>query len=369
MKVLYFTRTQTPHDLRFTLALSHSEHQVFVLCLEPKPGRDWPNGVTEIQWQGMDVKNGWQIEPSQVERLHKVLGEVKPDLVHAGPIQTAAYAAALSGFHPLVSMSWGSDLLENAEHDEYWHRVTRFALENTDVLVGDCASVGHKAASLGFDLSRYKQFPWGVNLLHFSPSGSANLRKELGWQERIVFLSNRTLEPLYGVEVLVKAFAAAAGVNPDLRLMLYGKGSQEDILRNMVQELGIKEKVYFGGVANFEHLPDLYCSADFYLSASHSDGSSVSLMEALACGLPVIVSDIPGNLEWIREGEQGWLFKDGDAVEASQKMLLAASQLQQFETMKKENRALAERRADWTKNFNVLLEAYQLAAKKVAFND
>ena len=369
MKVLYFTRTQSPHDLRFTLALSHTEHQVFVLCLEPIPGRDWPNGVTEIHWQGMDVKNGWQIEQDQLERLIQVIEEVKPDLVHAGPIQTAAYAAALSGFHPLVSMSWGSDLLENLDHNEEWHRVTRFALANSDVLVGDCASVGQKASSLGFDLSRYKQFPWGVNLVHFSPTGSANLRHELGWQEKIVFLSNRTLEPLYGVEVLVKAFAAAAGENPALRLMLFGKGSQESVLRKLVQELDIQEKVHFGGVANFEHLPDLYRSADFYLSASHSDGSSVSLMEALACGRPVIVSDIPGNLEWIKEGEQGWLFKDGDVVEASKKMLLAVSQFKQLEPMKKANRVLAERRADWKMNFKVLLEAYQLAANKAAVYD
>lgn len=368
MKVLYFTRTQTPHDLRFTLALSHTEHQVFVLCLEPKPERDWPNRVTEIQWQGMNVRNGWQINTQHLERFKKVLEEVKPDLVHAGPIQTAAYASALSGFHPLVSMSWGSDLLGNIDQDEEWHRVTRFTLANTDVLVGDCTSVGQKAASLGFNLSRYKQFPWGVNLFHFSPSGSTNLREELGWQQRIVFLSNRTLEPLYGVDVLLKAFIAASGTNPDLRMMLFGKGSQEDSLRKMVQEAGIQENVFFGSIANFEHLPDLYRSADVYLSASHSDGSSVSLMEALACGLPVIVSDIPGNREWVAEGEQGWLFKDGDETELSQKILLAASKLDQLHQMKIGNRTLAEKRADWTKNFKVLLEAYQLAVDRNNIN-
>lgn len=364
MKVLYFTRTQSPHDLRFTLALSHTEHQVFVLCLEPKPERDWPNGVTEIQWQGMNVRNGWQIDPQHLERFKKILEEVKPDLIHAGPIQTAAYAAARSGFHPLVSMSWGSDLLENIDHDEEWHRVTRFTLANTDVLVGDCASVGQKAASLGFNLSRYKQFPWGVNLFHFSPSGSANLREELGWQDKIVFLSNRSFEPLYGVDVLIEAFSNASKLNSDLRLLLFGKGSQEDALHKRINELGLEERVRFGGLATLEELPDIYRSVDFYLSASHSDGSSVSLMEALACGLPVIVSDIPGNLEWIDENEQGWLFKDGDSAECARKLLLAASQVKELQKMKKGNRTLAESRADWTKNFKVLLEAYQLAVDR-----
>ena len=60
----------------------------------------------------------------------------------------------------------------------------------------------------------------------------------------------------------------------------------------------------------------MYRAADLYLSASHSDGSSVSLMEALGCGLPVLVSDIPGNREWVTDGEQGWLFPDGDDAAA-----------------------------------------------------
>ena len=63
--------------------------------------------------------------------------------------------------------------------------------------------------------------------------------------------------------------------------------------------------------------------ADLYISPSHVDGSSVSLMEALACGLPCLVSDIPANQEWVREGENGWLFPDGDDERLAGKILAA----------------------------------------------
>lgn len=369
MKVLYFTRTQSPHDLRFTQALAATKHQVFVLCLEPEAGRQWPGCIVEIEWQGINPNNTEQTLIEQLEWLKEVLERVHPDIIHAGPIQTAAYYAAKVGFHPLVSMSWGSDLLLDADENPFSQFVTRYTLERTDVLVGDCASVGKKAESFGFTNPNYFQFPWGVDLQHFTPVDDAPLREQLGWQDKVVLLSNRSLSPLYGVDVLLKAFAEAFAENPDLRLLLFGKGSQESQFRQFVIDHNLEDKVHFGGHALLEELPGIYRSADVYLSASHSDGSSVSLMEALACGLPVIVSDIPGNLEWVIEGQQGWLFKDGDVQEFSQKMLLAASQKDKLETMKTGNRSLAEQRADWNKNFPVLLKAYETALSNVESHD
>jgi hypothetical protein len=55
-----------------------------------------------------------------------------------------------------------------------------------------------------------------------------------------------------------------------------------------------------------------YQMADFYISPSHVDGSSVFLMDTLTCGLPCLVSDISANKEWVQEGYNGWLFPDGD---------------------------------------------------------
>ncbi len=369
MKVLYFTRTQSPHDLRFTQALAATEHQVFVLCLEPVAGRQWPGNMEEIEWSGINPNDVGQSLNDQLQGLSQVLEGIKPDLVHAGPVQTAAYYIAKVDFHPLVTMSWGSDLMLEADENPFSTFLTNFTLQHTDVLVGDCACVGQKAESFGFNPQNYFQFPWGVDLQHFSPSGSTALRAQLGWQDKTVLLSNRSLSPLYGVDVLLSAFSAAFAEDPNLRLMLFGKGPQESQFRQFVTDHDLADKVHFGGQASLEELPDIYRSADIYLSASHSDGSSVSLMEALACGLPVVVSDIPGNLEWIDEGKQGWLFEDGNVQEFTQKILLAASQMGRLDQMKTGNRSLAERRADWNKNFPVLLKAYDAAFATVGSHD
>jgi glycosyltransferase involved in cell wall biosynthesis len=99
--------------------------------------------------------------------------------------------------------------------------------------------------------------------------------------------------------------------------------------------------------------------ADLYLSASHVDGSSVSLMEALACGRPVLVSDILGNQEWVEQGINGWLFKDGDVDDLAEKILMSAEQQQELTIMSAAARQVADKRANWEQNFPLLLDAYQ----------
>jgi glycosyltransferase involved in cell wall biosynthesis len=101
--------------------------------------------------------------------------------------------------------------------------------------------------------------------------------------------------------------------------------------------------------------------SDLYVSASHTDGSSISLIEALASGRPAIVSDIPGNREWIEPGVNGWWFNDGDEEDLSRAILAAVNQRHQFPEMSKAARGTAESRADWGKNFSYLLDAYQVA--------
>ncbi|RME91416.1 MAG: glycosyltransferase [Anaerolineae bacterium] len=99
--------------------------------------------------------------------------------------------------------------------------------------------------------------------------------------------------------------------------------------------------------------------ADLYISPSHIDGSSVSLMEALACGLPCLVSDIPANKEWVTDGVNGYLFPDGDADALAEAIERAMAQRERLAEMGRAARQVAEARADWTKNAQTLLRAYE----------
>ncbi len=363
MKIIYFTRDYSPHDARFLIALAETTHQVLLMRLEGSPGekRTLPKGIREVEWQGGKKAARWHDYPSLLRDFERVIHEEKPDLMHAGPIQRVAILPALSGYRPLVSMSWGSDLLHDAEKSTWSRWIARFVLAHTSILVGDCQAVKDKAMELGFPMEKVVLFPWGVDLKHFSPGEANELREKLGWNKHLILLSNRSWEPIYGVDLVVRAFAEATHKNPHLRLLLLGDGSQKAGILELITSLGLKEKVYLAGRISQQDLPEYYHAADLFLSASHSDGSSVSLMEAMACGKTMVVSDIPGNREWVTDQENGWLFSDGDQNELARKIIEAANNGNRRIDYGKKNRMLAEKRADWKQNFQKLLMAYEQA--------
>jgi glycosyltransferase involved in cell wall biosynthesis len=363
MKIIYFTRDYSPHDARFLSALAGTTHQVLLMRLEGSPGekRTLPKGIREVEWQGGKQSARWHDYPSLRRDLKRVIHEEKPNLIHAGPIQRVAILPALSGYQPLVSMSWGSDLLHDAQKSTWSRWIARYVLTHTSILVGDCQAVKDKATELGFPMEKVVLFPWGVDLKHFSPGKANELREKLGWNKNLILLSNRSWEPIYGVDLVVRAFAEAIHKNPDFRLLLLGDGSQKADILKLISTLGLKGKVFLGGRISQQDLPEYYHAADLFLSASHSDGSSVSLLEAMACGKTMVVSDIAGNKEWVIEQENGWLFSDGDQYELARKIIEAANNENRRVEYGKKNRLLAEKKADWKQNFQKLLMAYKQA--------
>jgi len=364
MRVLYFSPDYTPHDHRFLTAMTDAGLEVFFLRLERRArqteDRPLPPGVEIIAWETgqPSAPFRWIDLPGRVLGLRRILRAVAPDVVHAGPIQTCAYIAALAGAAPLVSMSWGSDLLVDARRNAWMRNITRFILRRSDWLLGDCRAVQTTAVeTFGFPQERVTLFPWGVDLAKFSPaelladhssSSSSDLRNRLGWEDAFVVLSLRSWEAIYGVDVVVRAFAIAAAEEPRLRLILLSGGSLAPQIHRLLDQNDLRERVHLGGQVSQQDLPRFYHAADLYLSASHSDGSSVSLLEALASGLPALVSDIPGNREWIQPGKQGWLFPAGDAAALAQALLRAVRQPETLAPMRLAARRLAEERADWS---------------------
>jgi glycosyltransferase involved in cell wall biosynthesis len=368
MRLLYFSRDYTTHDHRFLTALSKTEHQVYYLRLEDGghvlEDRPFPDGIEPIEWAGgkqpARLKDGLFL----LESLRQVIRDLKPDLIHAGPIQRSAFLAALARFHPLVSTSWGYDLLHDATINPFWDLATRYTLSRSDAFIGDCDTIRKLAVSYGMPDERIVTFPWGIDLTHFTlPINRSNDEKTFEHSNVHTFnlLSTRSWEPIYGIDVIARAFIIAARKRPELRLTLLGGGSQYAPIRQILLVGAVFEKVQFPGQVAYADLPAYYHNTDIYIGASHSDGTSISLLEAFATGTPVIVPDIPGNREWVTPSENGWLFPDGDAEALAAAILNAVNQRENLAEMGWKAHQIAERRADWNKNFTQLEKAYAIA--------
>lgn len=318
--------------------------------------RPLPQSVREVKWFGGDQSASMFNQIRLIPSLRRAIKKIKPDLIHAGPLQSCAFMVALTGFQPLVSMSWGYDLLLDANRNIFWEKTTEFTLRRSSRLITDCLTLNQVAHQFRVPDAKIVTFPYGIDLDQFTPA-----EYPPGNGDQFTLLSTRSLESIYGVDILARAFVKAAHQNPRLNLIQLGTGSLAAELRSIFNRGGVMERVLLPGQQTQKDLPQFYNRADVYISTSHIDGSSVSLMEALACGRPVLVSDIPGNREWIEPGVQGWWFTDGDVDELARAILSAADQPHVLVKMSHEARKLAEKRANWDKNFPLLLEAYQAA--------
>lgn len=366
VRVLYFTRSYNVHDIRFLSALARTDHNVHSLALyETAPDgvtAGFPPGVktSEPLYNIQSLK--WSKYPQAARRLSSQLDVIQPDLIHAGPIHICAAIAAMTGFKPLVSMSWGSDLLWEARKPLV-ALVSRLTLSRSNAFVGDCEAVAAAANRLGMARNKIVLFPWGTDLEHFTPGPGDKVREKLGWQQAFILLSTRSFEPLYGVDLIVRAFIEAAADNPALHLLLVGGGSLQKQFEEQLHMAGLDARSHFAGRVDRQALPNYYRAADLYLSASYSDGSSVSLLEAMACGLPPLVSDIPGNREWVEPGISGWLFQAGEVKSLIGSLIKHAQDESALKKTGAAARSVVERSANWKRNFPRLLEAYELARR------
>jgi glycosyltransferase involved in cell wall biosynthesis len=374
MRVLYFSRSYTTHDYRFLKGLSEAGYEVYFLCLEKKAAhvdsRSLPARV-----QGVDA--GFPEETPQLDgllsvapSLQRILEEIRPNVVHAGPVQSCAFAIALTGFRPLITMSWGSDLLVQADADELSRWATSYTLCRSDFLVTDSSEVSERALAFApLRSDAIIQFPWGIDLNVFTPDrprNSAGLDRE----STFIVVSNRAWEPGYGVLTVIEGFQRARIENPGLRLLLIGDGSLKPQVQALLSEHGLSPFVCTPGYVPNEAMPEYLRSADAYISCSHSDGSSVSLMEAIATGLPVIVTDRPSNREWVIPEENGWLVPAGDTSGVCDALLRAARQdSEALSRMRSRNRAVAEAHANWQRNLDKLLRVYgQIGSQQLAIS-
>lgn len=336
MRVLYLTSGHPAHDDRFVEAVAAIGHEPVLVV----------------------------VGPDDAELVRRAIDETRPDIVHAGPIWPVAWLAARAGAQPLVAASWAFDLLSGWLTAEARDRAV-WTLEQTDVLIVDSAASNAVAHELGMPTDRIVRLPWGVDVTTFRPAAVERRRERrgsLGWLDAVVVVTARSHEPIYGVDVVLDGFAIAAAAAPDLRLLVVGSGSLTAELKQRAVRHGLGDRVRFAGPQANRDLAETLAVADIYVSASHMDGSSVTLLEAMATGLPAIVSDIAGNREWVQNGLTGQWFPDGDAVALGSALAaLAAAPAMARTEMGAAGRAVAIDRADWSRNRWRLNDAYALA--------
>jgi glycosyltransferase involved in cell wall biosynthesis len=367
VKVLYLSRAYSTHDRRFLSAFVDAGFATAHLPLvgDALDRRPLPAGVEALRWVGDSrALHGFTDYLVRLVALRRLLAIHKPHVVVAGPVQSGAFLVALSGYRPLVTMSWGSDMLVDAQRSRWLKTVTRFALRRSSGFIGDCRAVRDAIAAFTPVTDERGVFvPWGIDAERFSPGPSRlELRQELGWGNDPVLICTRSWEPIYAIDVLIRAFARVRVTHPRARLLLIGSGSQASSINSLIASLGLGASVHAAGRVDNDLLPDYFRLSDVYVSAALSDGTSISLLEAMACGLPVVVTEGYGNLEWVASGINGWLAKPGDEHSLARELNTALSCSNCYTTISRINIDIVLAKAHWKQNAMELSSLLQRVA-------
>ena len=299
MRILFFSEKAGVHERRFLQKLASTAHDIFFLPVNATGSEPLPKGINVLP--ALVPENHRADEELIVAALRRHLADSTPDIVHAGPITTCAYWAARAGAQNLLAMSWGYDLLR-ADLNHEQHERNRYALVHATTAACDCQTLAKQILTIAPNLDgKVFVFPWGVELDRFYPGSSTlGLRKAHGWDNHTVVISTRSFERLYGFETMISAALLARQGTCNLRFVFAGDGSLRPWAEKQIKAAGAEAEFAFLGWLSEDQVAAALRDASVYMSGSTVDGTSISLLQAFATRLPVVVSDLPANREWPR---------------------------------------------------------------------
>jgi glycosyltransferase involved in cell wall biosynthesis len=291
--------------------------------------------------------------PLSVVRLRRLCAEFQPDIVSALFLPDYGWLASMVGRHPLAVSAWGSDLLIAPNKSLLHRQRIRYVLGKADHLFADAEILRRKMHQLGTPDTKITIVPLGIEESWLD----VGRERETLSGGPLTVGSTRRLEPLYRVETLTGAAARLIRDHPGrFRFVIIGDGGEYERLRKRARDLQLGDALRFQQWLPVEKLREAHAQIDLYVSTSSSDGTSVSLLEAMAAGCFPIVTNLPANREWITDGENGLLFPVDDAGALARAIISAADDVGLRTKAAARNQEIIASRALWQNNMQVVEE-------------
>ena len=245
-------------------------------------------------------------------------------------LQKRWHVPHITMFHTLGAVK---NAIRKATRPALGEEEPRLRIETERNLVRDChriiASTAREKRGLlthyGVPSQKISVVPCGVNLEHFTVMGQVQARRYLGLDGHKVILFVGRIDPLKGVDNLIKALPHLRHI-PKLKLMIVGGGehSQHEVeqLQKLADSLRVQNSVDFLGSIKHEELPYFYNAADACVVPSYYESFGLVALESLACGTPVVATDVGNHRNLIQQGETGYVIEDNDPCRLAEGMAL-----------------------------------------------
>lgn len=252
-----------------------------------------------------------------IKQIRQILAEYQPDVVHVHQANTLALMAirANNYVRPLILTCWGSDVLIVPQRSFILKKVVQYCLKRATVLTADASYMKDAI----FSLSNRRD----VVLVNF---GIEYTNIEIPTKENIIY-SNRLHKPLYRIDKIIIAFSQFVKQHPDWVLVIGATGESTEQLKELAQKKLSAGQYRFIGFVDAKTNQEYYLKSKIWVSFPTSDGTAISLLEAMGYGCIPVVANLPANAEWIENGKNGIISDDlNSAFEETFKLNLSEVQ-------------------------------------------
>lgn len=257
----------------------------------------------------------------------RIVKDWNPNIIHMhGSFSEGQLSVMLKKkYHkPLLITVYGEDITRYTKQFPSSNLI-KFSLNNADAIICQSNFLKEEIERAGIHGKRFHIIPMGFHIGNFRPRDKAKSRKmlDLPIEKKIILFVGHLIERK-GVKYLIQAVKSVVGKHKDTLCLIVGKGELESSLKGMASELKLNDYVKFLGLKTNEEVSCYMNACDVFVLPSLNEGLPVVLCEALACGKPVVATNVAGTPE-IVNNDVGFLVKPKDAEDLAEKIEFALS--------------------------------------------
>jgi L-malate glycosyltransferase len=359
MKICFLAPANSIHTVRWVNSLVERNHEVHLISLHKETIHKIDSRV-QVHYLPIPAPLGYYGNFLFAKRLVK---RIKPDLLNAHYASGYGTVSRFIGYSPTLLNVWGSDVFEFPHQSKRNYQILVSNLLAADYIASTSMVMRDEVLKLTSIEKEISLTPFGVDTDVFK-----EIPVEKDNSDTIKIGIVKGLKAYYGVEYLIRAIPILIqklkdnGAEPlasKLIVEIVGHGPLYESLKELADSLGVGTIIDFKGEIPHSDVPKVLNTFDIYCAPSIAESFGVAVLEASACGLPVIVTDVGGLPEVVMDNETGFIVKAKDPQALAEKLYQLVLNPDLRKTMGKNGKQFVSDYYSWEKSVDRMEEVYR----------
>lgn len=351
--ICYLADASNPHTIKWCNYFKNKGYNIHVISLN----HGVIEGVTvhNFSFNVKELKNESSFKKvkyiSAISKIKKIVQSIKPDILHAHYASSYGLIGSLLNYHPYVISVWGTDIYDFPKGGFIQRQIIKYNLKSADYIFSTSNDMARETKN--YTDKKIYITPFGVDTNTFKP---IQVKRDC----RFTIGTIKTLEKKYGIDYLIKGFKLAKDEIPkdEIILKIAGSGSQMDNLTTLVKELELDDYVEFLGRLPLDEVTNVFNTFDVAVFPSLRESFGVSAIEAQACSIPVVVTDVGGHPEVVIDNKTGIIINSENENDVKDAILRLFRDNKLMMTMKNNSRKFVSETYEMKLNFSEIEKIY-----------